>query len=84
MTQHNDEAIHAAFREAEREDAFWEENYERLLQQYPDQFVAVQEGEVVVASPRLEGMLQQLEELGIDPLKTWARFLDAHPLPMIL
>jgi hypothetical protein len=80
----HEKAIHAAFREAEREDAFWKKNYKRLLQEYPDQFIAVWAGDVIAVSPALEGMLQQLEELGIDPTKTWSRFLDAHPLPMIL
>ncbi len=85
MTEANHEgAIHAAFREAEREDAFWKKHHKRLLRQYPDQWVAVRDGEVIATSSDLLGIVNELEQLGLKPTQAWLQYLNAHPLPMIL
>ena len=85
MTEANHEkAVHAAFRAAEREDAFWEKHYKRLLWQYPDQWIAVRDGEVIATSSDLSGIVKELEQLGLKPTQAWVQYLDAHPMPMIL
>ena len=85
MAEANHEgAIHAAFREAERDDAFWKKNYKRLLGQYPDQWVAVRDGEVIATSGDLLDIIARIREHGLEPSQVWLQYLDPHPLPMIL
>ena len=57
----------AAQRDAEREHAFWHEHVQELLRRYPDQLVAVQNGEVVAASGDLLDLVSQLEAKGLSP-----------------
>ena len=55
------------FEELDRKREFFDRNQERFLQLYEDQFVAVnKEGEVVLTSPSLAGMLDGLEAVGLD------------------
>lgn len=65
--------------EAEREEAFWVENYARFLEQYPDEFVAVYKGQVVAAGPDLRLLLEALTSKRIALLSVWLRFITADP-----
>lgn len=47
------EEAREAWEEADHEQNFWRDHYSELLQQYPDQFVAVREGAVIAANPEL-------------------------------
>lgn len=53
--------------EAERIRAFWNDNYEALLKRFPDQFVAVKDGEVAVSDQDLVNLVAKLREAGLDP-----------------
>jgi hypothetical protein len=55
------------FDELDRKREFFDRNQQRFLELYEDQFVAVdKEGEVVLTSPNLAGMLDGLEQAGLD------------------
>ena len=54
--------------ELARKTAFWDLNYRKFLDQYPDQFVAVNKsGEVVLTSPDLVDLVHRLERAGLWP-----------------
>ena len=71
------EGLHMAWEAAEAEDAFRHEHYSRLLEQYPDQFVAVHDGHVVATSPDLQQLLRSLDERRLEPRQVWVRFVTA-------
>jgi hypothetical protein len=68
-----------AWDEAEREQSFWRDHYSELLQQYPDQFVAVRDGTVVATNPDLYQLLDSLKHQGIELTKVWGRFFATDP-----
>ena len=82
----SEESIRAAFAEAEQEAAFWREHYVTFLTQYPDQFVAVAktDGQVVAASPSLEGVIHLAEARGFRLGSIWIEFIAATPLHVSL
>lgn len=57
-----------SFEEAAQIQKFWEENYERLLNEYPEQFVAVEPstGKVVAANKDLAILVYDLRDRGLD------------------
>lgn len=58
----------SSLEEAARLRRFWHDNYEQLLRQYPEQFVAVtRSGEVAAADGDLVQLVEQLRESGMDP-----------------
>ncbi len=71
------EGLGEAWAAAEAEDAFWREHYSQLLEQFPDQFVAVHDGHVVATSTDLQGLLQSLDERQLEPRQVWMRFVTA-------
>ena len=78
------EEIIAAFAEAKREQAFWQENYHRLAKQYPNQFLAVRDGEIIaVASDPFE-LADKIRALGFEPPHVWTRFISAEPMRLLL
>ncbi len=82
-TSHQEDA-QRAWEAAEREDAFWRERYGTYLEQYPDRFVAVSEGQVVATSPDLRHLVGVLEGKGLDPRRVWVRYIAATPLHLAL
>jgi hypothetical protein len=78
------EAALAAWRRAEEEQAFWDAHGAELVRQYPDQYIAVDAGQVVAASSDLQQVVAELGEKGLEPAKVWIRFLDAHPTTLVL
>ena len=68
----------AALKQAEGETAFWAEHYQEYVRKYPDQFVAVHDGEVVVASPDLESLLEQLAVRGLNVQSVRTRFVASN------
>jgi hypothetical protein len=71
------DSAHEAWAAAEREDAFWREHYAQILEQYPEQFVAVQNGMVVAADSDLQQLLRILEKKRVDRRQVWVRFMTA-------
>lgn len=53
--------------EADRIRTFWNDNYATLLKRFPDQFVAVKDGEVAVSDHDLINLVAKLREAGLDP-----------------
>ena len=82
----SEESIRAAFADAEKEAAFWREHYATYLAQYPDQFVAVAkaDGQVVAASPSLDGVIRLAEARGFGLGGVWIEFIAATPLHVSL
>ena len=76
-----EENIRAAFAEAEKETAFWREQYDTYLARYPDQFVAVSRADrrVVVASANLDYLLGFIAGQGLDVQQVWLKFIAATP-----
>lgn len=74
----------AALREAEAERTFWERHGVALGRQYPDQFIAVRDCEVVAAAAELPALVAQLETKGISPTGLWIRFLETNPRRLVL
>jgi len=52
--------------EARRLREFWDEHYEQLLHEYPDKYVAVQDGEVVSVNDDLALLVYDLRDRGLD------------------
>jgi len=62
-------------------DHLWvNENLGTLLEQYPDQWIAVKNGQVIASDPDLEGLLSKLP----DPAHTCVEFITCEPLEMVL
>ena len=69
---------------ADEEERFWREHYGAYLEQYPDQFVAVANGEVVAHSPDLRHLAGLLEGKGFNLRDVWVRYIAAAPLHLAL
>ena len=46
---------------------FWRTRYREFLRRYPEQFVAVQDGEVIVSAADLDDLVAKLRDLRLDP-----------------
>jgi uncharacterized protein DUF5678 len=57
-----------------------DQNREMLLTQYPDQWIAVRNGQVIASDPELEGLLSKLP----DPPHTCVEFISGEPVEMVL
>ena len=68
-----------AWQDAEREHAFWQERADEFLQKYPDQFVAVRDGEVVAVAYDIRDLLAMLRARGMEPTEVWFRFFHTNP-----
>jgi hypothetical protein len=74
-----------SFEEADRIQKFWEDNYQALLCEYPEHFVAVKDGKVVAADPDLARLFYMLTDLGLDPRTGVAiEFISAHSSALLL
>ena len=80
------EGARAAWAAAEAEDAFWREHYSDLLEQYPDQFVAVAKADerVVAANPDLDRLISMVKKKGLDVRRVWVRYMAATPIHLAL
>ena len=78
------EDINAMFHEARREQAFWADSYRRMVQLYPDLFVAVHQGKVVATGADLDTVSAELRAAGLQPGDAWVRFMMATPIHFVL
>jgi hypothetical protein len=76
--------LEATWQRAEEERAFWDANRARLSEQYPDEFVAVQHGEVVDHDPDLLLLVQRLQARGIGVPGVWLQFMATRNRPLLL
>lgn len=81
--RHEPEAAEA-LRKAALERAYWEAHADQLTKRYPDQFVAVRDGQVIATSPDLQELERLLAERQMGVGRTWVRFLSADPRRFIL
>ncbi len=56
------------------------ENRGKRLEQYPDQWIAVKNGQVLASDPELDGLLSKLP----DPAHTCVEFITREPMEMVL
>ena len=62
-------------------DHIWiNENLSTLLVQYPDQWIAVKNGQVIASDPELTGLLSRLP----DPAHTCVEFITSESLEMMV
>ena len=73
-----------ALREADEDEAFWTGQFERLVREFPDQFVAAHNGEVVATAAQLEDLLSALSARGLDPQQVRIRFIASDPCRYLL
>lgn len=73
-----------ALEEARVDQEFWEKNYQRFLELYPDKFVVVYDNEVVAADSDLQQILQLMEAKGLDRHRVRVRFITANPQFLLL
>ena len=70
----------AKFRRAEEEQRFWDEQYCVLRERYPEQFVAVKDGAVVVFHGDLFRFRELLEARGLSAQDVYVEFLTTRPV----
>lgn len=56
------------------------QSLESLLMQYPDQWIAVKQGQVIANEPNLATLVSKLA----DPAHTCVEFITSEPLEMVL
>ena len=69
------ETLNAARRRAEKERAFWSANRAELTRRFPDEFVAVLNGEVVDHDRDLIVLARRLQESGVQPNEAAIEFM---------
>jgi hypothetical protein len=84
LSQAEQDEIRDAFRGHRVREEFWATRYEDYKVRYPDQFVAVKDGEVVAASKDLRDLVHLLDAKGIEPTQAWLEFIRTKPPNFIL
>ena len=84
LSAQDEQAIREAFRRADEADAFWAAHYAELLERYPEQYVAIHQGEVVANHPDPLELDRMLEGKGLDPREVWVKLITTHPRYLIL
>jgi hypothetical protein len=78
------EGMRERFREADREVQWWAEHQAEFVKLYPDQFVAVLRGDVVVVASDLSTLIAALKEKSLTIQDVWASFIETDPSRLIL
>jgi hypothetical protein len=84
LSARDQQAIREAFRRGDEEDAYWTAHYAELLKQYPEQYVAVDEGQVIATHPDPLELHRLLKAKGLEPRQVWVKLITAHPRYLIL
>jgi len=71
--------VQAAWEAADAEQAYWDDHYESILAEHPDQFVAVKDHEVVATAKDLPALLGTLAGQNIAASQVWVRYVTADP-----
>lgn len=61
---------------AERDTQWFDKNYESLIDDYPDQFIAINEEKIVDADADFQKLLKKLESKRVDPVNVVIRFIS--------
>ena len=67
-----------------RDANYLDRHYSELLKQYPDQWVAVYQENVVAKGATLKGVLRKVDKQGIRRSNVAIEYLDTNPLPLII
>ena len=78
------ERIRQTIKKGEENGAFLSANYKRLLREHPNQWVGVQDKQVVAVSPTIDGLIKKMRKAGIRMGTAKIKFLDPNPRPIIL
>ena len=78
------EEIKASLEQGKRDSDYFYSIYDRMLEEHPDEFVAVYHGKVVAAHKTLEGAFAEIRRQGIPPGRVVLEFVETNPLPRIL
>ncbi len=71
--------------EAQELRRFWESQHDRLIGEYPEQFVAVRVGEVIASNSDLAMLVYALRDMGLDPrTDVWIEFITAKAGSLLL
>jgi Family of unknown function (DUF5678) len=74
------EAPDDLWQQAEARRAFWEAHVEDYRRRYPNQFVAVSDGEVVASASTLQALDERLAAQGrTDRRAIWVQFVEVTP-----
>ena len=63
---------------------FYSANYKELLRDYPDEWIAIHDGEVRGHAIDLQLLLAQIDALGVPRSTTLFEILETNPLPRML
>lgn len=74
----------AVWDEGQRERAFFHEHWDDFARDYPDQFVGVKDGKVVIAAPDLDEFDRQLREQQLTPRDLWTKYIAVTKVNYIL
>ena len=74
-----EETVREAFRRGDEERAFWAAHMDEFRAKYPDQLVAVKDGDVVAASKTLPELVKELEARGLRPTDVRVKFITVTP-----
>ena len=61
---------------AERDAQWLDKNYSKLLEKYPDSFVAINNGEFVDASKNFQELLKKVESKKLNPANVMIEFVS--------
>ncbi len=76
--------IAAAFADGERRRAFWEKNYRRLAELYPEQYIVVVNGVVVASDPDFSCAASVLESLDRKSQDVYFKYMTLRPQTLLL
>ena len=80
----DEERLKRDWDESNRNIKFLNSNYETLLSQYPDQWIALHHEKVIATASSHENLLLILDELGIRNSGELTEFMNTNPMPLIL
>jgi hypothetical protein len=78
------EQIEAAWRDGEAERRYWDAHQSELLQRFPDEYVAIVNGEIVIHAPSLTVLSARVRDVGYTMERAWVRFMASTNTLVIL
>lgn len=64
---------------ADEERAYWQAHAHDFAEKYPDQFIALKDGDVIASDASLDAVLAALEKQGLESTDVRLRYINAHP-----
>ncbi|MDE2765811.1 MAG: DUF5678 domain-containing protein, partial [Chloroflexota bacterium] len=78
------EETKALLAQANRDADYFDSIYEQVLEEHPDEFVAVYHGKVVAAHKTYEGVVAEIKRQGIRVDLAIIRDFETNPIPLAL